>query len=480
MVTVAAGKLSRRLVIASLLVSGAASPAPAGESGWPRFRGPDGGGLAQADDIPPLDLATNLRWKVECKAGASSPIAIGGRVFYTSFDGDDRLVICLSAVDGAVKWTKTIRAERKEATTPPGGPANPTPAADDDQIYAFFPDAGLFCWSHDGDERWHVELGPFQSFHGIAASLVVVEEQVIVQADQLEDSFLAAFDRRTGDETWRVERFDGPLGGYSTPATRVTAAGKTELVVSGPSEVVGYDAATGTRHWAVPGASNAPISVPVVHGNRVFVCEPSFSENPFKIDSLLVHDKDKDGALSLEEVAADPRMHRAARRIDNGWGNGDGKVEGAELESAFKNFVGGGGLVAIQLDEALDAVNASVSWTYRKEVPQIPSLVLVDGTLFFINDGGILVSVDPATGEILKRGRLTHGGSFYASPVAAGDKILLIDTRGTMSVVRAKAEWEIIATNQLGESCHATPAVADGCVYIRGESSLFCFGDAGN
>jgi outer membrane protein assembly factor BamB len=459
-----------------------ASPLPkagirAGE--WSRFRGPDGTGVA-ADEVLPteLDAEKSLKWKVPAGKGASSPVVVGGRVFLTAFDGEDRFIACINIETGQKLWSKSVRAKRKEVATPPGGPANPTPVADESSVYAFFPDAGLFCFSHDGEQRWQVEVGPFHSFHGIAASLVLADGKVFVLSDQLQDSYLAAFDRQNGDEAWRATRLDGPIGGYSTPATRVTSKGLTELVVSGPIEVVGYDVASGARNWFLENVTNAPISVPVVGDDEVFVCEPSFTENPFPIDALLRHDKNDDGELSFEELESQIQLHRVAKRVDESWGNRDGKINKEEVEAAFKGFIGGGGLVAIQLDESQPEVKARVKWAYRKSVPQIPAPLLLNDVLFIVNDGGILSSVDRNTGEVIKRGRLEPGGSFYASPVAAAGKLFLVDTDGNLTVVSGEGEWKILATSQLNEPCFATPAIAGGRIFIRGESNLYCFGEA--
>src|SRR5262245_34434183 len=304
-------RLNVAFVIAGLFVAaGVLSPSRSPASEWSRFRGPNGAGLAAGTIPDQLSVEKNLLWKTECGKGASSPIVVGSRVFLTAFSGDDRVVQCFDAASGALAWSKSLHKERTEVATAPGGPASPTPVADESSVYAFFPDVGLWCLSHDGEERWRVALGPFQSFHGVAASLALVEDHVVVLVDQLQDSFLAAFDRRTGAQTWKADRQDGPIGGYSTPATRTTAQGKLELVVSGPMEVVGYDAATGHRNWSVGGVTNAPISVPVVAGNKIYLCEPSFSQNPFTIASLLAHDKNKDGELSFEELES--RCHCTA------------------------------------------------------------------------------------------------------------------------------------------------------------------------
>lgn len=469
------GRQVVRVVATLIVLANVEAPFWSLAEDWSRFRGPNGMGISEGGIPVELSLEKNLRWKVESGKGASSPVVVGGRVFLTAFEGDERLVKCFDAVSGGTLWTKSVKSERKEVATAPGGPASPTPVADESSVYAFFPDVGLGCWSHDGEQRWKVALGPFHSFHGVAASLVVAEGSVVLLVDQLQDSFLAAFDCRTGAQTWKVARQDGPIGGYSTPATRRTAQGKLELVVSGPMEVVAYDAKSGERNWAVEGVTNAPISVPLAAGSRVLLCEPSFAQNPFKIDSLLVHDKNKDGELSLEELESQVPLYRIAKRIDAGWGNGDGKVNAEELEKAFKSFVGGGGLAAVEIDEKDGTATARVSWTYRKSVPQIPSLLVYDGVLFFISDGGILTSVDPESGEILKRGRLNHGSKYYASPVAAGGRLMVVDTEGKVAVVSAETQWEVLGTSDLVEKCYATPALAGGCVFVRSEKSLFCF-----
>lgn len=475
---------TRRLISAAILTSliavasSSAALAVPGQ-GWLRFRGPHGSGISEEDGLPSeLNTEKNLHWKSESGTGFSSPTVVDRRLFLTSHRDDDRLLHCLDATTGASLWTKSFPKLRREIATPPSGPATPTTVADEFHVYAFFPDTGVVCCSHTGDERWRVDPGPFHSFHGVSSSLVVVEGKLVLLVDQLQDSFMVAYDCRTGGQAWKINRDDGALGGYSTPSTRQTIEGKTELVVTGPFEVAAFDPATGTRNWSLEGVTAAPISAPVVSGNKLFLCEPSFTENPFKIDVLLPFDKDKDGKVSLEELKPSLQYSRVAKRVDERWGNGDGIVEADELEKAFQSFIGGGGLVAIQLESTAGVTKPRILWTYRKVVPPIASVLHYRNVLFFINQGGILTSMNPETGEILKRARLGHGSGYYASPVAADGKLYLVDTDGQLAVVSAEAEWKVLSTGSLGESCHATPAIANRCIYIRSQQSLYCFGQA--
>lgn len=464
-----------RLLLGFFVCCSLASLGAASE--WTQFRGPNGSGIVK-DKLPvQLDPEKNLQWKAACERGASSPVIFDGRIFLSGHQGNERVVECFEITSGKLLWRKTKAKVRQEIATPPGGPASSTPVVDASGVYTFFPDVGLLSYSHEGDERWHVELAPFQSFHGVASSLILAENRLILVVDQLQDSFLAAYDTATGGQAWKADRQNGPIGGYSTPTARTTSRGQVELVVSGPLEVVGYDAATGKRNWAVTGISSAPISVPIVEGNRVFVCEPSFTQNPFPIDAMLRHDANKDGELSLEELKSQVQLTRIARLVDTSFGNRDGKINAAEMDKAFESFVSGGGLAAIEIDESGPDSSATLKWNYRKSVPQIPSLLSYDNVLFMIQDGGILTTLNPDNGEVLKRARVGHGAKYYASPIAADGRILLLDTEGKAAVVSAEAEWKTQNTTDLKDHCFATPALAAGKVFVRGESHLYCFGD---
>jgi outer membrane protein assembly factor BamB len=135
------------------------------------------------------------------------------------------------------------------------------------------------------------------------------------------------------------------------------------------------------------------------------------------------------------------------------------------------------GLLAIKLGGTGDQTANAIRWRYQKPVPQVPSTLLYKGVLYMINDSGILLSFDPITGKVLKQGRL-HGAidKYFSSPVGADDKVYLIGEAGAVSVLKANAEWEILAVNELDDEVFATPAIADGRLYIRTRSALYCFG----
>ncbi|PYU85873.1 MAG: pyrrolo-quinoline quinone, partial [Acidobacteria bacterium] len=111
-----------------------------------------------------------------------------------------------------------------------------------------------------------------------------------------------------------------------------------------------------------------------------------------------------------------------------------------------------------------------------RSLPDVPSPLLYQDVLYIVRDGGILTSLDPATGEVLHQGRLPLGThAYYASPIAAAGKLYLASEGGTVTVVRAGAQWEVLATNVLDEECYATPVLADRRIYLRTSASLYCF-----
>jgi outer membrane protein assembly factor BamB len=458
------------IVRAFVLTVISSSLATAGD--WDRFRGPNGLGVSTSEKAPSaLDPEKNRVWHVECPQGISSPIVSDGKIFLTGEEGDNRFVFCVDAKDGKTIWTQSVSKTRAELATKPNSASTPTAAVDDKSVYAFFPDFGLVAYSHQGEEKWKTPLGPFHSFHGISSSPIVVGNHVIVLADQLQDSFLAGYDRETGKEVWKVVRQDGAIGGYSTPTIRKLANGEAELIVTGPFDICGVNPATGKVHWSMEGATNAPISAPVlISDHELVVCEPSFEQNPFPIQQLLPLDTNKDGKLQLSELEKNIRLFRIGKRVDQSWGNSDGEVTSEEIDKAFARFVGGGGLVLVDLNEP-----AKIKWSYKKTTPHVPSTLLVDDVLYFILDGGIFNSVNLETGEIIKKARVEGGKKYYASPVTAAGKIYLADIEGNTAVIEAAAEWKVLSTTSLGEPCYATPAIVDGRVYIRTAGHLSCF-----
>ena len=137
-------------------------------------------------------------------------------------------------------------------------------------------------------------------------------------------------------------------------------------------------------------------------------------------------------------------------------------------------------LVAIRPGNARgDITDSHVLWRYRKSLPNTPSPLLYDGVLYLVKDGGILTSLDPETGAVFKQARIKEAiDRYWASPVAGDGKIYLTSEACQVTVLKPDRQWEVLAVNTVGETCLATPAIADGRIYLRTSDTLYCFGSA--
>lgn len=448
---------------------------------WPRFRGPNGDGVAPDDKAPAeFGLEKNLAWKAKVPLGNSSPIVVNGRMFLSAHDGDDRLVLCLEADSGKELWRKSVRKSRAETANPLNGPATPTPATDGKNVYVFFPEFGLVSYTWDGVERWRAPMGPFDAVQGVATSPVYAEGNVIVFMDQPTDSYLVAFDASNGKQRWKVERPSGFLGGYSTPSLYKPKNGPLQLIVSGAVELTGYQAKTGERLWWARGLTFAPAALPLVQGDMIYTVEPRGDAAP-PFSQIAVYDKNKDGKVSFEEVSGEKLSekiwNRILRSIDKFFGDKDGTVNEEEWKKSFTAGETAGGLNAFAIGGKGDLSAKGSKWNVSKGMPYVTAPLLYRDVLYIVRNGGILTSYNPASGEKLKEERLKDAlGEYYASPVAAGGKVYLVSKEGKLTVVKAGAQWETESSVDLNDQVIATPALVGGRLYVRTAQTMFSFG----
>jgi outer membrane protein assembly factor BamB len=217
---------------------------------WHRFRGPEGRGHTTAS-IPTTWSEADVKWRVDLPGvGQSCPINWGDKLFVTSAenDGKTRLVICLNRETGKVLWKQAIDCANPEALHGMNTWATPTCVTDGERVVAFFGPGGLHCFDMDGKKLWSKDLGTFPGDWGVAASPIILGDQVIQNADARGPSFMAAFDKTTGKEIWRTKREDKPRGGWSTPIL-IDTGKRQELLLNGEFGVRGYDPKSGSELW---------------------------------------------------------------------------------------------------------------------------------------------------------------------------------------------------------------------------------------
>jgi len=334
-------------------------------------------------------------------------------------------------------------------------------------------------YGFDGTERWRVPLGPFRNVYGMGGSPIVAGDQVILVCDQSVDSFVIAVGTDDGRERWKRPRPQA-LSGHSTPILYQPEGSPIQIIAPGSFRADAYALDTGETLWSTGGLPSEMKSGAVIGDGVIYFSGYNAPENepgrqvhlpPFE-EVLAAHDKDKDGRISLAE-ASDERTKMYFRFIDL---NQDGFLSADEWKSYSAVMTAENGLLAIRPGRG-DVTTTGLRWKYQRGIPQLPTVLLYQKVLYMINDAGVLTTLDPSTGAVLKQGRLRGvADRYFASPVAADNKIFIVSQAGVVTVLKPGGGQEILAVNELDDECYATPAIADGRIYIRTRSALYCFG----
>ena len=261
---------------ATALTSTSRSAHPPGQrdtdlAGWSRFRGPNGSGVGDSDNLPvEIGPDRNVIWKTAVPEGYSSPVLTPDRIFLTAFENNRLLTIALDRATGRELWRREAPRPRVERLDPRNNPAAPSPTVDDARVYVFFAEFGLLAYDFDGNEVWRVPLGPFDNLYGMGASPVVFGGLVLLVCDQRTGSFLIAIDGESGDVVWKVDRPEA-ASSHVTPIVWQPEDGEPQLLVVGSFLFSGYSIATGERLWWVRGMIHEMKSVPVVADGVAYV-----------------------------------------------------------------------------------------------------------------------------------------------------------------------------------------------------------------
>jgi outer membrane protein assembly factor BamB len=173
----------------------------ASDTGWSRFRGPNGSGVSETKGLPTeFGPEKNVVWEVDLPQGYSSPIIHGDRIFLTAQRDESLLTLAVDRPSGRILWERAAPRDRKEKLDKRNRPAAASAAVSDDTVTVFFGDYGLITYDHAGKELWKQPLGPFNNVYGMGASPTLVDDKVILVCDQSTNSFIAAWDRKTGKE----------------------------------------------------------------------------------------------------------------------------------------------------------------------------------------------------------------------------------------------------------------------------------------
>jgi outer membrane protein assembly factor BamB len=394
-----------------------------GQSEWPTWRGPFGNGSASAKKLP-VAWGENqgIRWKLPLEGrGASTPIDLAGRLVLTLGAHEENVVLCVDR-DGKLQWQTVVGKERPAKHAKASG-ANSSPVTDGERLFAYFKSGDLACLNADGNVEWHLNVqtvyGEDSLWWDLGTSPVLTENAVIVTVMQTGPSFLVAFDKQSGKELWRSDRWlnvrEEANQSYTTP-TWTLIDGEMALLTLGADHVTAHRASDGKLLWKLGGFNPEndgffrSIASPVVSGDLV-LC-------PYARGSTFT-----------------------------------GVRIGSQLNEKER--------VAWQLDFGSD----------------VPTPAVHNGRVYLLTDKGAVHCLDPETGSTLWKMSLPKSNKAYSSsPLVADGKMYCTREDATTFVLDGIEgdQPNLVSTNALDGFAVATPIAIDGRIYLRTYEALYC------
>jgi outer membrane protein assembly factor BamB len=435
------------MFVAALVSSATCSQLAAAEAEWPQFRGPDGQGHATATDLPTKWSETeNVAWKTPLPGrGWSSPVIAGNEIWLTTAvetpiteaEKKERLknntgnqpltvsgelslrALCVDRESGKLLHDVELFTEpHPQPTHAMNSFASPTPVIEDGKLYCHFGTHGTTCL----DTATQKVLWTNRSLHlehenGAGSSPVLWGDALIFHCDGSDVQYIVALDKQTGQVAWKTDR-----SGKMNDDPQLKKAYGTPLVVdiAGRPELL------------------SPAS------DWLYAYDPATGKELWKLNY---------GALGFSIV---PRPVA-----------GDGMLF---MCTSFMQSE----LLAIKLD---GGAQPTIAWRYGRQVPRMPSPLLVGKELYLLSDGGIATCLDAASGRVLWTKRLT--GNFCASPLLADGKIFVSNRDGATMVIEPGDEFQELAINRLEGAIMASPAALGHALYIRTDKALYRIESAG-
>lgn len=420
---------------------------------WPSFRGIRGSGVAdgfpirtQWDADPSSDKLSGISWQQKLPGlGHSSPVITGNKIFVTTAiassgksplvvgaggrpeAADDQgeqswVLLCFDKQTGNELWRQTAKKGRPRATRHAKAThANASVTVEGDRVVAFFGSEGLYCFDLDGKLKWKRDLGVIDiSKYGIgwgfASSPALFQDQIVIVCDDPKNPFIASLRLSDGKEKWRVSRMGVCERSWGTPFI-FRSGGRTQVVVNGWPWVMSYDLETGKEIWKIRGGGDNPVPTPFASNNWIYVTSAHGGQSPIYV------------------------------------------VKPEAIGDITPSKDGSSG-------------NKSIVWSTLRGGSYMSTPVVYRDLLYLGNSNGTVRCFDAKTGEPVYQKRLAVGAGIIASLVAADGKIFCASENGIVYVLEAGREFKILARNNMGSPCFASPAISDGVIYFRTTEKL--------
>ena len=427
-------------VVAAVVAAGLLAGAAANGEHWPQWRGPRGDG-SSVHEGPPAGWSKtkHVAWRTPLPGrGGATPCVWGDRVFVTSNEGDDVVLLAVDTKSGAIVWKRTLGGGNQNARATEGNSASPSPSTDGVHVWAFFGTGVLACFTFDGEQVWKTDLterfGKFDIQFGMTSTPVLDGDSLYLQLmhgalpanDPTRTAKVIRLAKDTGRTIWAVDRPSEARAEckhvYASPF--IYRDGTREfLVVHGADCITGHALADGRELWRF-GGLNGPTAT-----------------NPRAYDETL-------------RFVASP-----------------GVVPGTIIVPTAKE----GPVVALRVGDDLvgdcTAKPAVVRWINPK-TPDVSTPLVADGLVYLLHKDGKLQCVDLETGRDVYFER-THTGQHRSSPLLAGGRLYFGSNDGWVTIVRAGRDFELVDSIDFGEGISASPLIADGVLYLRSTEALY-------
>ena len=418
-------KILAKYIVCFLVI---ATQSAASEINWPRWRGPGNNGTITSGNYPVTWDPEKVLWKIDVPGkGFSTPVVWDKKIYLTT--GTNGLDTVL-AFDWSGKqiWQKQLGPE-SEGRHKNGSGCNPSAATDGSAVFVFFKSGNFAALDLDGSIRWEKNLfelyGKNNRFWDFGTSPVLTKKYVVMAQMHAGDSWLAAFDKVTGQLAWKVPRnYKTPKEcdqGYSTPIV-FSHKGIEALLVWGAMHLTAHDTADGKIIFSCGGfnpegkALWPPVASPVISGNIAVV---SYGRADRKL----------------------PRLH------------------------------------GIKLGGTGDVTETHRLWKRDDTGPFIPTPAEYKGRVYLVRDTGEIECIDPLTGKNIWSGVFPKGkGKFYSSPLIAGGHLYAIREDGIVFVIKLKGKFEIVSEIDMKDKIIASPIAIHDRLLIRTNHHLFCIG----
>lgn len=391
---------------------------------WPNWRGPNRDGTSSETGLPQKWSKTeNVIWRTPLPgSAAATPIVWGDRIFLTSTDGDNLVLISMSK-DGKILWKQVVGSGNRNAKGDEANLAAPSPSTDGKYVFAFFGSGDLAAFDFSGKQIWKTNLqntyGKFDLNFVMSSTPLLDGDRLYLQLIHSGAQLVLALDKNTGKEIWKKERQtdarDECLHSYTSPY--LYRDGKQEfLLVHGADYITAHQLKDGTELWRA-GSFN-----PKDRYNPNF----RFVSSPVATAGLIVVPTAKNGPV----IALNPEGNSTQNRL----------------------------------------------WTFERGTPDVPSPLINEGIVYLNRENGVLIALDAKTGNQIYQER-PYEYRHRASPVYGDGKIYLTARDGTVNVIKAGRQFEVLAKNEIGEQISASPAISNGRIYLRTFDALFAIGN---